>query len=98
VIETAWIKRLNAEARPSFVSDISLVLSAAARASAGLAVLPRYLGDSDLLLRRIPMPDAPSEAVWLTVHRDLKDMPRVRVLLDFLASSLKQDELLLQPA
>ena len=95
VVETAWLKRLNSGARPRFISTISLALAAAARASAGIAVLPRYLGDIDPTLRRVPMPDPPTEGVWLTVHRDLRNAPRVRALLDFLVSALKVDQMLL---
>jgi DNA-binding transcriptional LysR family regulator len=96
VPEVAWLKKLNPNARPAFVSTISLVLSAAARASRGLAILPRYLGDSDPTLRRVPMPDPPTEPVWLTVHRDLRSTPRVRVLLDFLVRSIEDDATMLR--
>jgi DNA-binding transcriptional LysR family regulator len=57
------------------VSTLSLALLAAARASAGLAVLPKYLGDADPALIYVPMPDEPSEPVFLTVHRDLRAAP-----------------------
>ncbi|MBX7113132.1 MAG: substrate-binding domain-containing protein [Myxococcaceae bacterium] len=95
VVETAWVKQLNPAIRPSFVSTISLALAGAARASAGIAVLPRYLGDAEPSLVRIPMPDAPVEPVWLTVHRDLRNTPRIRVLLDFLIRTLREDAALL---
>ncbi len=98
VIEVSWVKRLNKEAKATFVSTISLVLSAAAKASAGLAVLPRYLGDKEPALVRVPMPDPPSEPIWLTVHRDLQKTPQVRVVRDFLVRSLKEDQTLLEGA
>jgi len=94
-IETVWLRRINPRARPKFVSDSSLALLAAARASAGIAVLPRYLGDAEPTLRRIAMPDEPSEPIWLTVHRDLQATPRVRALLDFLVATLAHDAALL---
>lgn len=97
-IETVWLKRLSPRARPKFVSDSSLALLAAARASAGIAVLTRYLGDAEPALRRIPMPDEPSEPIWLTVHRDLQATPRVRALLDYLATTLAHDAALLAGA
>jgi DNA-binding transcriptional LysR family regulator len=95
-VDAQWMKKLSRGARPTFVCTLSLALVAAARAGAGIAVLPRYLGDAEPALRRLPMTDEPSEPVWLTVHRDLRQTPRVRVLLDFLASSLKGDRLLLE--
>lgn len=94
-IETVWLRRLSPRAQPSFVSTSSLALLAAARASAGIAVLPRYLADGDPALRHIAMADEPSEPIWLTVHRDLRAVPRVRALLDFLAATLAQDAPLL---
>ncbi len=97
-IETVWLRRLCPKARASFVSPFSLALLGAARASAGVAILPCYLGDAEPELRHLPMPDEPSEAVWLTAHRDLKETPRVRAVLDFLAESMKKDALLLRGA
>lgn len=94
-VESAWLRRLVPRPAPVFVSELSTALLAAARADAGVAVLPRYLGDPEPALQLLPVPNAPSEPVWLTVHRDLKDAPRVRVLLDFLAAKLREDQSLL---
>ena len=96
VVELQWLKRLCPSARPAFVSTISLALAEAAKASGGLAILPCYVGDADASLERVPMPDAPSETVWLTVHKDLRDTARVRVLLDALVAMFKKDAVLLR--
>ena len=95
VVEAAWVDRLTGGARPAFVTNMTLALVEAARSGAGLAVLPRYLGDPDPTLRRVPMPDEPRESIWITVHRDLKQMRRVRVVLDFLNECLEKDRGLL---
>jgi DNA-binding transcriptional LysR family regulator len=95
VLEAAWVERLTAGARPTFVTTLTIGLLEAARAGAGIAVLPRYLGDREPTLRRLPMPDEPREAIWITVHRDLTQTPRVRVVLDFLRECLKRDRGLL---
>ena len=58
-------------------------------------MLPRYLGDPEPTLRRLPMPDEPREGIWITVHRDLKHTRRVRALLDFLSACLKRDRRML---
>lgn len=94
-VESMWLRKLVNQPAPVFVSDFSTALLAAARADAGITVLPRYLGDAEAALQHLPMPNAPSEAIWLTVHRDLKDAPRVRVVLDFLAAALRDDQALL---
>jgi DNA-binding transcriptional LysR family regulator len=90
-VESAWLRRICPAARIAFTSTLSIALLAAARASAGIAILPRYLGDRDPLLRRVPMPDEPTEPLWLTIHRDLRRTPRIRALVDFLAARMKDD-------
>lgn len=98
VVETTWLDELTGGAPPKFTSNLTLALVGAVKASTGIAVLPRYLGDAEPTLQHLPMPDEPSEPVWLTVHRDLKEVPRVRVLLDFLAKCLADDKKLLTGA
>lgn len=97
-IEAAWLRRICPGARVAFTSTVSIALAGAARASAGIAILPRYLGDRDPALRHVPMPDEPTEPLWLTVHRDLQKTPRVRALLDFLSARMKDDAALLRGA
>ena len=89
--ETIWFARLAGGASPIFTSPLSLVLLGAAKAGAGIAVLPRYLGDAEPELAYLPMPDAPHDVLWLTVHRDLRATPRVRAVLDFLVAQLKSE-------
>ncbi|MEZ4440064.1 MAG: LysR family transcriptional regulator [Polyangiaceae bacterium] len=90
-IEARWLERLVGATKPSFTSISSLALRAVARQAAGIAVLPHYLARHDPRLTHLPMPDEPSETLWLTVHRDLARTPRVRALLNFLAASMKAD-------
>jgi DNA-binding transcriptional LysR family regulator len=87
-LETVWLKRLCPKAHVGFVSTLSIALREAARADAGIAILPRYLGDAEPSLRYLPMPNEPTESVWLTVHKDLRSSPRVRAVLDFLVEAL----------
>ncbi|APR79857.1 Transcriptional regulator, LysR family protein [Minicystis rosea] len=94
-VELAWLRQLVPNARPAFVSEVSVVLAEAARVDAGVALLPRYLGDTTPGLTHVPMPRAPTEPLYLTVHRDLRQTPRVRVLLDYLVSAVKADRALL---
>lgn len=97
-VESRWLRALDADAVVAFSSTVSIALQAAAREGAGIAILPRYLGDRDVGLRHVPMHDEPSEPLWLTVHRDLQRTPRVRALLDFLAARMKDDAALLRGA
>lgn len=91
-VDLAWAKKLAPAARVTFQSELSLGLLEAARADAGVAVLPRYLGDAAPDVVHLPMPAPPSEALWLTVHKDLRTTPRVRMVLDHLVGAAKADQ------
>jgi len=95
VVEATWLDGLTQGSRPAFVTNMTLALVEAAKAGTGIAVLPRYLGDAEPSLRHLPMPGEPTEAIWITVHKDLKQTPRVRVVLDFLNGCLDADKRLL---
>ena len=62
----------------------------AARSGLGIAALPHYLGDRDPRLQRHDVPHKPvSRDVWLLVHRDLRQVPPVRAVMEFLVNCLK---------
>lgn len=94
-MELAWIRELVPEYEPAFTCEVSLGLVEAALADAGIAALPRYLGDATTGLRHVPMLKEPAETLWLTVHRDLRESPKVRAVLDFLVSTFRTDRHLL---
>jgi DNA-binding transcriptional LysR family regulator len=65
--------------------------AAAARTGVGLAVLPNFLGDGDPALKRYDvMPAPPSRDVWLLVHRDIRQAPLVRAVMEFLTDCIKR--------
>jgi DNA-binding transcriptional LysR family regulator len=67
------------------LSDISGHL-AVARAGAGVAGLPRFLGDADPGLQRLEVDGKPFfRDIWLLVHRDLRRSAPVRAVMDFMA-------------
>jgi DNA-binding transcriptional LysR family regulator len=78
-----WLQERLAGARPAIRGNNWLVLHEAARAGAGLAVLPCYLGDPDPALKRVGSVIAEIFVdQWLLVHRDLRALPRVRAVMD----------------
>ena len=88
----SWVLELLEGRRPAVRVNDWQVLQVVARAGAGLAVLPCYLGDGDPALRRIgPVLAEVAADQWLLVHRDLRDLPRVRAVMDALVR-LFQDE------
>lgn len=97
VVDATWLASHAGDATPALICDLTMALLEAAKAGAGIAVLPRYLGDAEASLRRIAMPDEPTEPVWVTVHRDLRETARVRAVLDYLASCFERDRTRLNP-
>jgi DNA-binding transcriptional LysR family regulator len=67
-------------------------LLAAVRAGLGRAVIPCYLADDAPGLRRLsgPVPVA-SRELWIVLPAPAKDVPRIRVVADWLAEALTAD-------
>ena len=78
-----WTHELLSGGRPQVRVNDWLVLLEAVRAGAGVAVLPCYLGDNEPTLHRLgaPLEDLAADQ-WLLVHRDLRNLPRVRAVMD----------------
>ncbi|MGB0922007.1 MAG: LysR substrate-binding domain-containing protein [Alphaproteobacteria bacterium] len=56
-----------------------------ARAGAGLAILPKFMVQAGDGLKRVLSDDvAVARSFWLSVHEDIKDLPRIRAVIDFL--------------
>ncbi|HEX9446778.1 MAG TPA: LysR family transcriptional regulator [Dongiaceae bacterium] len=81
--DAVWLRRLLPRAHIAFRSNNRDVQAQACRAGAGLAVLPRPLGDNIPGLTRIDLGEAPpGRDVWVGYHRDLRQLARLRALLD----------------
>ncbi|MGO4724741.1 MULTISPECIES: LysR family transcriptional regulator [unclassified Inquilinus] len=72
-------------------------LLAAVRAGLGRAVIPCYLADDAPGLRRLsgPVPVA-SRELWIVLPAPAKDVPRIRVVADWLAEALTADRVRLE--
>jgi DNA-binding transcriptional LysR family regulator len=93
----SWLLDLLGGARPGVRVNNWLVLHEAARTGAGLAVLPCYLGDRDPALRRFgPVLKAVGADQFLLVHRDLRDLPRVRFVMDALVQLFHEERATLE--
>jgi len=102
----AWIRDLlagngNGSRRPMIRMNNWLVVQQALRAGAGISLLPCYLGDADRVLARIGferknalLPDVTAEQ-YLLVHNDLRNLPRVRAVMDAIIRLFQQDRALL---
>jgi DNA-binding transcriptional LysR family regulator len=73
-------------------------LRAATVAGIGLSALPRFIGDPDPSLQRLPV-DTPaaSRELWVAFHPDLKRSPRIRLVVDYLVDAIRGNKNLLDP-
>ncbi|OJY76347.1 MAG: hypothetical protein BGP12_01665 [Rhodospirillales bacterium 70-18] len=95
--EVAWFTALTAAARPALRSNARYIQRAAAVRGLGLACLSRYLGDGTGLVR-VPTPTpGPRREVWLAVHNDIRHTPRIRVVGEFLAATIRAHAGMLAP-
>ena len=66
-------------------------IAAAVEAGLGAGLLPCFVGDSRPTLMRVTAPLASlTTDLWLLTHADLRNVPRVRILLDFLGEHLRE--------
>ena len=73
-------------------SNSTQVLLAAARAGAGIAVLPHFAGTRYADLACVSDDVSPRDDMWLVVHPEFRRDPKVRATADFLrkaASTLR---------
>jgi molybdate transport repressor ModE-like protein len=93
----SWLIELLDGARPAVRVNDWLVLHDAVRAGAGLSVLPCHLGDGDPELRRVgPVLAQVAADQWMLVHRDLRDLPRVRAVMNALVQLFQEERATLE--
>ena len=96
VAEAAWLTRQFGDARVSFRANNQMSQAAAARAGYGIALLPRYLAARDPRLVQVSLGKSlTTRDLWLLMRRDLKDVPRVRAVAEYLVGIFRRDRRLL---
>ena len=89
VPEAQWLAELMPSAKAGLMANSRQVQLEACLAGVGLACLPLYLGDGAADLQRVPTPiPAPRRGVWIGVHQDMRDTPRIRAVLDILGAEI----------
>jgi DNA-binding transcriptional LysR family regulator len=98
IAEAQWLAQQFGNRRFSFRTGSQTTQAAAARAGYGVALLPRYIvatHEPDLvevfLGGRLPQRE-----VWLLVRRDLKNVPRVRAVTDYLVDIFQRERALFE--
>lgn len=81
----AWQTKLLGNNKPPVRTNNGVVLANAIRGGNGVGVLPCFIGDFDPGLVRItPTIDDAAAEQWMLVHNDLRNVPRVRIVMDAL--------------
>ncbi|GAB5468508.1 MAG: LysR family transcriptional regulator [Rhodospirillales bacterium] len=86
----AWQLAFLGERRAEVRTNNGMVLARAIRDGNGIGVLPCFFGDGDPALQRMT-PPVETATHWLLVHADLRQVPRVRIVIDALVE-LFQDK------
>ncbi|KRC04544.1 LysR family transcriptional regulator [Hydrogenophaga sp. Root209] len=85
---------LQAQAGPAPIvlrSNDLAVQAAAVAAGVGIGVLPDFMGGRDERLARLPHAGAALEReVWIAVHSDLRNAPRIKAVMAFLAGCFER--------
>ncbi|MFP2908318.1 LysR family transcriptional regulator [Pyxidicoccus sp. 3LFB2] len=97
--EAQWLARNAAGASIALRANTLTGQLAAARAGFGKALLPRGFADEEDGLIALPPPAPPPvREAWLVVHPDLKDVPRVRAVIDAVVAAFEEAQEQLGPA
>lgn len=90
--DVAWLRQQFPRASVVFRSNAREVHARLCALGAGLAVLPRALGDATRGIERIALKnEPPSRDTWIGYHRDLRRLARLRALLDVVIDTLASD-------
>jgi DNA-binding transcriptional LysR family regulator len=97
VAEAQWLERHFGSHRFSFRTSSQTTQAAAARAGYGIALLPKYVVESQEpgLVDVVPGKNLPERDVWLIIRRDLTKVPRVRAVTDYLVELFRRERRLL---
>jgi len=88
-IYRSWLEQHGLVDAVAIHHDSPTGLLSAVRSGMGLATLPCFVADADPdLIRCMPIPRDVERGVWLLTHERLRNIARVRVVLDFLAERL----------
>lgn len=85
-----WMHKLYPDARMAFRSNSREMQARICAGGAGLAIVPRILGDK-FPLQLIAEASPPGRDVWLGYHGDLRRLRRLRALVDHLAAGVPDE-------
>jgi DNA-binding transcriptional LysR family regulator len=87
--DDTWLQKTLPNARTTFRSNSRSVQARMCAEGAGVAILPRDIGDTLPGVERLRLGDEPPKRdVWIGYHRDLGRLARLRALLDLTLARL----------
>ena len=97
--QTGWLSDRARRARVAMQTSSHEAAVVAAVYGGGLACLARFRADQeDGLVRLAIPPPVPSASIWLVVHRDNRQTPRIRAVLTHITERVRQMGPMLYPA
>jgi DNA-binding transcriptional LysR family regulator len=97
--QMGWLADLAPRARVTIQTSSHEAAVSAAANGGGLACLARFRADRERSLIHLPSPSRiPNAGIWLVVHRDNRQTPRIRVALTHITEYVRQLAEKLQPA
>lgn len=96
--EAVWMDKQFPNGKIRVRSNSREALYWAALAGGGIALLPRFRADKDDRLVRV-LPDVPNlnRDIWIGVHSDMRQTPRIRVTMDALIAKFAEKARELNP-
>ena len=96
--QATWLAEHAGRAQVVLKADSYETQHWAAYCGGGLALRPCFRADAEPALRRISTPaPVPSAEIWLGVHRENRQVPRVRTVLDIIAGAVRHRSAMLNP-
>ncbi len=96
--QTGWLSDIASGARVSLVTSSHEAAVSAALQGGGIACLARFRADREPGLVRLSAPAVPASGLWLVVHRDNRQTPRIRAALTHITEWVRHLAPRLDPA
>jgi DNA-binding transcriptional LysR family regulator len=94
-----WLRTFAGDRAFSLRANDLMALVGAVRAGLGVAVMPRILARYEKSFREVATPTAvPSRDLWLVFHRDVKRVPAIRAVIDFLTTIVRHERTMFEDA
>ncbi len=87
--EIAWFERREGQPRFALRVSSAAAIYQAVRSGLGLGILPTYVTGRGLV-RLVEGEDLPQRDLWLAIHEDLRQSPRVRAVADYCAEVVRR--------